>query len=157
MSSPAAEQRATVMGALLSYYRQARVRVGVGSVLSWSAWGDPFELQKSHDDAAKALDFDGDKIDRLDEDGDLGRAATAGTLSHARWMGIAQLAWDDIAAQMTILGDAMPSFSRVYGEVLVPTGTTVAAGVESASEAALPVLALVVAGLIAYAVIRVSG
>ncbi len=103
-----------------------------------------------------ALKADGATIIRLSSSGDLGISANNGTFPHDRWMGIARTVRADIAAQLHLLGEALPSWDRAWDEIVAPTAKAVATGVQQAASVAPYVLVLVVVALVAIAVIKVT-
>jgi hypothetical protein len=101
-----------------------------------------------------ALDADGARIQRLADTGELGMGVINGTLSAEKWKAIAKTTHEDIAAQGQVVGQSIPSLSRFWDEVITPTSTTIAEGVERAGELAFPTLTLAVIGLVSLAIIR---
>lgn len=104
----------------------------------------------------RALLDDGARLDRLDTDGDLGKAVVAGTLTHEKWVNIARLTWDDVAAQLRVMGESMPSWDRLWNEVVLPTAREVKKAAEDAAAATPYVLVLAVLALVAIAILKVA-
>lgn len=142
-----AEIRATILGSLKSQLLVAKTKLAVGGWLSPTS---------SASAIGGALAFDQKQVDRLSPSGDLGRAVVAGTLTHSRWVSIAKLTWDDVAAQMKYLGAAMPTWSRVWDEVVTPTASDVATKAGAVADATPYVLVLAVVAVVAIAVLRVA-
>jgi len=96
-----------------------------------------------------AIDADETRVNRL-ESGDL-----AG-LELTRWQGIAQTTLEDINAQAAYLGGSGYSFSRLWREVVVPTGQDVKEIAGDALETATPVLLIIAVIVIALVVLKVT-
>lgn len=127
VSDLAAEKRSTILGSLKSQLWGAQAKYAVASVTLSSSVSSAI---------SGALKADSTRVDRLGEGGDLGRAVTSGTLTHAKWIEIAKLTWEDVAAQMRYMGESVPSWNRIWGEVIAPTAATIADGAKQAADIA---------------------
>ncbi len=146
MATNGSDLRASVLSQLRGHILSAKTSLAIRYFLLNSA---------VYSAVSGALDSDSRKADRLAPDGDLGKAVLSGALSHEKWAGIARTTWEDVEAQTKIVGGAMPSFSRVWEEIVTPTGATivnVAEDIKEGTTSYLPYL-LALAGLIAVAVI----
>ena len=85
----------------------------------------------SRDAIAGSLEADNVRISRLSPAGNLWG------LEDSRWMMIAETTWNDIAAQMVILKGAMPTWNRVWGEIVKPTGESIASGAQEIASTSL--------------------
>lgn len=127
--------RSETLSALRGHYWRAQAKLTVAAVA----------LPSSVADAIRgALRADGVRLDRLDPGGDLGGA------SDSTWFGIARITWEDIAAQMAIMGEAIPSWSRFVDEVITPTVGTVVEGTKVAVPSVLLVVGLVAAAYLVF-------
>ena len=156
MSAAAEALRAQVLGALKSHHLRASALAGAADWISATSILGLFSDRPSLDAIRANLRRAGDYIARLSPTGDLGKAASAGTYSHASWVGFAKVVWEDVAAQLRYLGDSMPTWNRVWDEVVSPTAAAVTTGIASAADNAMPALVLVVVGLVALVVLRVT-
>lgn len=118
-------------------------------------------MAQAGDDAASAnIATDLQRVDDLDVR--LRALVLARSLPVDRWYAIAQTTSDDMAAQANIANSSGPSLSRFWNEVVAQSGGDVVDLAKKAKDAlpgtgTLTVwLVLAVAGLIAWAVIKVS-
>lgn len=126
-----ADTMAEAFGALKAHYRSAHAKYlllqGAQWALTWGVASTPA--------VGSNLEADAARIARLDPDGgELGAQVLGGELELERWLAIAQTTWDDITAQAKVMGEDFPSWDRVYGEVIAPTGRGIAAKVDDITD-----------------------
>lgn len=99
-------------------------------------------------------------VARLGPNGESGRAVLDGRLSPQRWVASAQVVWDGITEQLRQGDKDAVSAARVWDELVLPSAADFAAGAKDVAQGVrdgfLPTLALVVVGLVAWAVLRVT-
>lgn len=149
-SAEAEVKRAEVHGALLKHHQRA------WAVYSQKAGDVPESVAST---VKGSLAMDGQRIARLGPTGDLGIAASSGSWPHEKWIAYAKLQWDDINAQLRYLGEADTSWSNTWNQVFTATVTDIKTSVGEALPSKFElgsVLVLVVVGLVAVAVIKVT-
>lgn len=105
--------------------------------------------------AAKGqLGMVGTYIARLSPSGDLGLKVASGALTHAKWMAIARLQWDQVSYTLQQLGMGALTWSKFWDEVVVQTGRDVAGAVSKPE--IYGVLVLVAVIVVALVVLRVT-
>lgn len=97
---------------------------------------------------------------RLGPDGSTGRGLMSGEVSPSKWLSLARLSWDGVTEQLKQAGKDAISVSRIWDEFVIPTAEDFAATARDVAQDVrdgfLPTLALVVTGLVAWAVLRVT-
>lgn len=149
----AAVTRSDILGGLKTYY--SRVAMAVTS--AESDWFTPSNAVSGWKTALKTY---AGILARMEPSGDLGAPAFGSQSAHEFWMSNARNVSNGLSNIMETMGFSRFQWNNFWDQVVVKTGTDIKTTATKAVDSALPhtyaILALVVVGLIAVAVIKVT-